>query len=124
MPKPRQRVCLNQGLKLDFNKLRQQGFVRPGSRVGPIGIRWSSDYWGEIASGVITANMEGTYEGWFRIQLGTLDQWITLVLRSRVFYLPRDEPRLLGCLVAAGGESFLQSTEVGWKAGRIRLSVR
>ena len=85
MPKPRQRICLNQGLKLDINKLRRTGLVRPGSRSGPNGIRWSSDYWGEIASGVITANMEGTYEGWFRIQLADLDQWIALVPRSRHF---------------------------------------
>ena len=85
MPKPRQRTCLNQGLKLDLNKLRRQGLVRPGSRSGPNGIRWSSDYWGEIASGVITANMEGKYEGWFRIQLADLDQWITLVPRPRHF---------------------------------------
>jgi hypothetical protein len=70
MPRPRQRACLNQGLKLDLNKLRRQGLVRPGARSGPRGIRWSSDYWGEIASGFITANMEGNYEGWLRIQIG------------------------------------------------------
>jgi hypothetical protein len=70
MPKLRQRVCLNQGLKLDINKLRRAGLVHPGLRSGPIGIRWSSSYWGEIASAVITANLEGKYEGWLRIQLG------------------------------------------------------
>ena len=76
MPRPRQRACLNQGLKLDLNKLRRLGLVRPGARSGPTGIRWSSDYWGEIASGLITANMESSYEGWLRIQIGVLDQWI------------------------------------------------
>jgi hypothetical protein len=50
-----------------------------------MGIRWSSSYWGEIASGGITANMEGKHEGWIRIQLGDIDQWITLVPRPRHF---------------------------------------
>jgi hypothetical protein len=85
MPKPRQRTCLNQGLKLDLNKLCRQGLVRPGCRSGPRGIRWSSDYWGEIASGVITANLEDKYEGWLRVQLEKLDQQITLIPRPRHF---------------------------------------
>ena len=85
MPRPRQRACLNQGLKLDLNKLRRQGLVCPGARSGPTAIRWNSTYWGEIASGFITANMEGRYEGWLRIQIGDLDQWIILVPRPRHF---------------------------------------
>jgi hypothetical protein len=59
--------------------------LRPGSRSGPIGIRWSSSYWGEIASGFITADMASAYEGWFRIQIGNLDQRIILVPRPRHF---------------------------------------
>ncbi len=35
MPKPRQRVCLEQGLKLDINKLARQGVIRPGAKCGP-----------------------------------------------------------------------------------------
>ena len=85
MPRARQRACLNQGLKLDLNKLRRQGLVHPGARLGPAGIRWNSAYWGEIASGFITANMEGRYEGWLRIQIGDLDQRIILVPRPRHF---------------------------------------
>jgi hypothetical protein len=85
MPRPRQRACLNQGLKLDLNKLGRQGLVRPGARSGPTGICWNSAYWGEIASGLITANMEGRYEGWLRIQIGDLDQRIILVPRPRHF---------------------------------------
>ena len=37
------------------------------------------------ASGLITANMEGEYEGWLRIQIGELDQTIILVPRPRHF---------------------------------------
>ena len=70
MPKPRQRICLNQGLKLDLNKLRRQGLVRPDERSGPHGIRWNSDYWGEIASAFITANKECCMKVGFAFSLG------------------------------------------------------
>ena len=37
-------------------------------------ISWTDSYTGEVvAAGIITANMEGLYQGWFRIQLGSLD---------------------------------------------------
>jgi hypothetical protein len=86
MPRPRQRACLQHGLKLDLNKLARQGLVKPGALVGPHFIRWYSTYWDEeIATGIIHANMEGDYEGWFRIQIGSLDQRIILVPRARHF---------------------------------------
>jgi hypothetical protein len=81
MARPRQRLCLENGLKLNLNRLKRNGIVQPGFKTGPIPIRWNSDYWGEIASGLISANMEGTYEGWLRIQIGKLDQWIILTPR-------------------------------------------
>src|SRR6476659_4604311 len=85
MPKPRQRVCLESGLKFDLNKLRRQGLVRPRTKCGAV-IRWTNTYTGEeIANGVITSNMEGTYGGWLRIQLGKLDQTIILVPKPRHF---------------------------------------
>jgi hypothetical protein len=86
MPRPRQRARLESGLKLDLNRLRRQGGVRPGAKVGPYVIRWTNTYTGEeIASGLITANMEGQFQGWFRIQLGNLDQWIDLIPQPRHF---------------------------------------
>ena len=85
MPRPRQRVRLESGLKLDLNKLRRQGLVCPGVKRGAV-IRWTNTYTGEvIAKGVMTSNMEGTYEGWLRIQLGGVDQTITLVPKPRHF---------------------------------------
>ena len=54
MPRPRQRACLDQGLKLDLNKLVRQRLVRPGCDAGPNIIRWTYTYTDEeIASGVI-----------------------------------------------------------------------
>jgi hypothetical protein len=86
MPRPRQRACLESGLKLDLNKLRRQGGVRPGAKVGPNVIQWTNTYTcEEFASGLITTNMEGQFQGWFRIQLGRLDQWIDLVAQPRHF---------------------------------------
>jgi hypothetical protein len=74
MPKSRQRVCLEDGLKLDLNKLRRQGLVSPGAK-REAAIRWAYTYTDEeIAKGVLASNMEGKYEGWLRIQLGSLDQ--------------------------------------------------
>ena len=86
MPRPRQRACLDQGLKLDLNRLVRQGLVRPGFTTGPNVIRWTYTYTGEeIASGIIGSSMEREYEGWLRIHIGSLDQRIILVPRPRHF---------------------------------------
>jgi hypothetical protein len=85
MPRPRERVCLQDGLKLDLNRLARKGFIKHGTNIGGRGITWTHSYWGEIATGTISADMSGTDGGWFRIQLGSLDQWITLVSRPRHF---------------------------------------
>lgn len=87
MPRPCQRARLESGLKLDLNHLARRGFVRLGALTGPVGIAWNSSYWGEIASGSITADMSGADgpHGWFRIRIGGLDQRIRLVARPRHF---------------------------------------
>jgi hypothetical protein len=74
MARSRDRVCLEDGLKLDLNQLAQKGFVRRGANIGTRGIRWTHSYWGEIASGTINADMSGRDGGWFRIRIGSLDQ--------------------------------------------------
>ena len=51
MPRSRQRVCLQDGLKLDLNRLIKQGTVRPGTRSGPYVIRWTNNYAGEVVGG-------------------------------------------------------------------------
>ena len=85
MGKNRVRVCLQDGLKLDLNRLARKGFIRRGANIGLRGITWSHSYWGDIGSGMISADMVGPVEGWFRIQLGSLDQRIRLVSRPRHF---------------------------------------
>src|SRR4051794_5334321 len=85
MPRPRERVCLQDGLKLDLNRLARNGLINFGRNIGSRGIRWTHSYWGEIASGTISADTSGRQEGWLRIQLGSVDQWIILVPRTRHF---------------------------------------
>jgi hypothetical protein len=87
MPRDRQRVKLQDGLKLDLNNLIRKGFITPGTKTGPVGIQWRDNYWDQQKGfGHITANMSGTVEGWLRIDLiGGADQWITLVPRQRYF---------------------------------------
>jgi hypothetical protein len=80
MARPRERVCLQDGLKLDLNRLARDGFVRFGSNIGGRGIRWVNSYWGEVASGTIDADMGTDGSGWLRIRLGGLDQLINLTL--------------------------------------------
>ena len=85
MPRPCQRARLESGLKLDLNRLARRGFIDPGGYKGS-GISWTNNYTGEqIASGLITADMATARTGWFRIQIGSLDQRIHLVARPRHF---------------------------------------
>jgi hypothetical protein len=54
-----------------FEPAARRGFIRPGAKSGPIGIRWFSTYWDEeIASGTITADMSGEHEGLFPNTVG------------------------------------------------------
>jgi hypothetical protein len=86
MPRPRQRACLESGLKLDINKLVREGLLRPGAKAGPYMLGWTNSYTGELtASGLITIHLLSDYEGWFRIQIGELDQGVDLVAQPRHF---------------------------------------
>lgn len=84
MPRDRHRVCLQDGLKLDLNRLLRRGFVQRGRYSGPTDIRWTHSYWGEIASGTISADLSGR-QGWMQIRIGTLNQHVTLSAERRHF---------------------------------------
>ncbi len=83
MPRPRQRACLQHGLKLDISWLIRRGLIAPGSATGPHAIRWVNSNGEVIASGWISADMEGDTEGLFCIRIGELDQRIHLVTLPR-----------------------------------------
>jgi hypothetical protein len=73
---------LQQGLKLDINLLSRRGLIVPGAATGPHGIRWVNSI-DEVIRGWVSADIEGETEGLLRIQIGELDQAITLVTLPR-----------------------------------------
>jgi hypothetical protein len=83
MARPRSRACLQDGLKLDLNQLARQGFIQFGADIGPRVISWSNSHQGQIASGVISADMSKPTNAWFRIAIGRFVQQITLMSRPR-----------------------------------------
>jgi hypothetical protein len=85
MPRSRQRICLQEGLKLDINLLARRGLIAPGSATGPQMIRWVNSNGEVIASGWISADMRSDNEGLLHIQIGDLDQTVTLVALRRYY---------------------------------------
>jgi hypothetical protein len=84
MSRKRQRVCLQNGLKLDLNRLIRQGAVRPGFTSEPYVIEWTRS--GEVIGAVvITANLSDPATSWLHIQAPNIDQRITLVSCPRHF---------------------------------------
>jgi hypothetical protein len=84
MPRSRQRICLQQqALKLDINVLARRGMIAPGSATGPHAIRWVNGNGEVIASGWVSADMEGDTEGLFCIRIDDLEQRIALVTLPR-----------------------------------------
>jgi hypothetical protein len=85
MPRPRQRVCLEHGLKLDINKLARKGLLKLRARA-LCTYTWTNSYTGElIGHAQIITQLQTERAGWFRIQMGDLDQWIDLVAQPRHF---------------------------------------
>jgi hypothetical protein len=113
MARWRQRVRLEDGLKLDLDHLIRQGLVRSGAKRTAT-LRWAcrnSDE--EIASGRITADMTKERRERLRIELGDLDQWIDLVAVARhfggrqwYFLCPRTERRASVLWKPPGARSF------------------
>jgi hypothetical protein len=79
MPRQRQRLCLQDGLRLDIRWLARRRLIAPGSATGPHAIRWVNSDGEVIASGWISADLRSDIEGLLHIQIGELDQTITLV---------------------------------------------
>ena len=82
MARPRQRVRLEDGLKIDLNKVLREGLGPPGRIPW---IRWKSTRAGEIAKGSITIRKEGENRGFLKIVLGKLDQRLDLLAQPRHF---------------------------------------
>jgi hypothetical protein len=85
MPRPRRRVCLQEGLHLDLNQLARGGFIRRGAKTDPRSIQWIHPYQGVIASGFVSADMNCAREGWLYIRIGNFNQVIALEGQPRRF---------------------------------------
>ena len=84
MPRPRKRVRLESGPRLDLCELVRKRFIQPGCVTGPFAVRW---HWSpeENAIGLITSDLTNPNEGWVRVKFGQLDQKINIVSRPRYF---------------------------------------
>ncbi len=86
MPRPRQRVCLEDGLRLDLNKLVREGFWPRWNEPLTVGTRWTSNRRGELANALITIQKEGEDQGSLRIVvIGKLEQRLDMVAEPRRF---------------------------------------
>jgi hypothetical protein len=84
MPRPRHRVCLEAGLKLELYQLMRRGCVVPGAW-SSFRMRWWENYTGEeIAIAECTVCMRA-HEGSFRMVMDDMDETIILTPRSRRF---------------------------------------
>ena len=85
MPRYRQRVCLEAGLKFNLYKLMRQGCIVPGAW-SSFHMRWTDNYTGEeTASANFTCHMQAQHEGTLRIQMNDTEQTIFLVPKPRRF---------------------------------------
>ncbi len=84
MPRPRERVCLQDGLKLNINRLIRDGFVRRDAFARSF-IRWSHSSWGEIATGSVTTDLTGDFHGWLEIEIGGRAQSLSLIACPRPY---------------------------------------
>ena len=85
MSRARVRVRLQDGLKLDLNRLARRGFIKFGANIGLRGIAWTGSHCGEVAHGIVSAEMSDPHDTWFRVQIGDSIQRIGLVSRPRHF---------------------------------------
>lgn len=73
MSRARQRVRLEDGLRLDLNKLVREGSWPRGNNGLIVVTTWSSSHSGEIARAWITIQKEGEAQGCLRIAMGEIE---------------------------------------------------
>lgn len=85
MSRPRQRARLEDGLRLDLNRLARLRLVVPGALTLGRHIHWHYVYADEtVTNGLLDADMSEE-SGWLRIKVGQLDQRVALVSQPRRF---------------------------------------
>ena len=85
MSRPRQRVCLEEGLSLDINRLIKKAWIIPGA-FSHCRVNWSWGYTQEwVASADLSAAMISLERSWLMIKTGDVDQRVALTTRPRHF---------------------------------------
>jgi len=128
MPRTRSRVCLQDGLRLDLNRLARKGFIKFGTNIGIRGIVWNNPYWGEVV-GIISADMTDPHDSWLGIQIGESRQRINVGFPIQAFRrmpmvlcLPCDRSDRNGSLEAGRSRQVLQPEGLG-TSGCVCISV-
>jgi hypothetical protein len=85
MARPRQRVRLEDGLRLDLNKLVREGFWPRGSETLTVGTQWTSNHRGVIAGALITIQKEQDRGSLRIVLIGKLEQRLDLIAEPRHF---------------------------------------
>lgn len=84
MPRPLQRVCLQDGLKLDVNELLRQRLIYAGGVAGPFKLQWNHSHWGTISEGTLSARLSNE-SGWVHLEFPGSTESIELVTQCRHF---------------------------------------
>ena len=86
MARPRKRACLEDGLKLDLNKLVRDACWHGDSQPCNVCTQWTSNIGGELASALITIQKEGENRGYLKLVLvGEFEQWLDIIAQPRHF---------------------------------------
>jgi hypothetical protein len=86
MARPQKRVCLEDGLKLDLNKLVRDVCWPGDSQPYSVCTQWTSNIRGEFAGALITIQKEGDDRGYLRLVLvGRFEQRLELIAQPRHF---------------------------------------
>jgi hypothetical protein len=83
MSRIRKRVCLQDGLFLNLHWLFKKGFVRAADFTAGRAISWNLPNYGVIASGLMSADLRGSSEGWLKISIADFSQEISLGSQAR-----------------------------------------
>jgi hypothetical protein len=79
MARYRQRVCLQEGLRLDLNWLIRKNILHRNTITTARQLRWSYTYTEEtIAVGIVSADLSCSAGGWLRIAVGGREQVLSL----------------------------------------------
>jgi hypothetical protein len=84
MSRARRRACLEEGLVLNLSRLRRLGIIAAGERTFARPIRWTHQQRGEVAFGVISADLVPP-GGWLEVEVEGVQERFEIVREPRHF---------------------------------------